>query len=88
MTMRDDTADPYAKSHEGDHGDFKIFWAERGAWLDYHKDNEWVKPMGHPNPKGWYISIAEGPGYGPYATSQAAFCDAKEAVDKLIAEEK
>ena len=87
MTMRDDTADPYAKSHEGDHGDFKIFWAKKNAWMDYHKDSD-GNPYDVPSPPGWYISIAEGDAYGPYATSQAAFCDAKEAVDKLIAEEK
>ncbi len=63
MAMRPGTADPYASSHAGRHGDFSIRFEG----------------------EGWFLIIdgAEGK-CGPYATSQAAFCAIKEAIDKLI----
>ena len=82
------TATKQAMSHAGMHDGFEIFWAERGEWLDYFKDSDGRAGKGHPNPEGWYIGIpdCEGTAFGPYETSQAAFGDAKCAIDTALEE--
>jgi hypothetical protein len=71
------TADPHAASHAGLHGDFEIFWLKKG-------------PTG---PAGWYWYVAVHPFdratsseelEGPFATSQAAFGDRKDSIDRSL----
>src|ERR1700752_4761670 len=83
--MRDDTADPHARSHEGDHGDFAVIWADRGDWTE---PNKYGIPVD--NTQGWYVSVAgtkRGGMFGPFETSQAAFGAGKDAIDAILAEE-
>lgn len=71
--MRPSTADPYATSHAGQHGDFTVFFVNDPAfvigwyWLPH---DGWL-----PHDSDWH---------GPFATSQAAFGDCKDVIDCYI----
>jgi hypothetical protein len=68
-----------SNSHEGVHGEFKVFWSryDETRSLKLHSGF----PLVHP---GWYwaSTVEETDAVGPFETSQTAFEDLKSWIDE------